>query len=226
MIHKVNILIHVAAGSIALLLRALAIIFNARIRTHKKIGMYFLYMMLVVLITGFIGALLFRSDPFLMILVIISAYDAFSGFRIIRLKEVHPRIIDVIVPAVSLIAAWLYLWQMSDSSPVMSSSVIISTVTGLSILTVYDIIKYFYTHQFVKKWWLYEHIYKMVCAFSAIFSAFTATAITAFKPYTQLGPAVICMGLIVYFIWRRASSRRSSFRMPDTGYLERTPSNQ
>jgi hypothetical protein len=208
MIHQANIVIHVIAGSVALLLGALAIIFNTNVRTHKKLGLYFLYFMTIVVTTGFIGALLFRSDPFLMILVIISGYDAFAGFRIIRLKENHPEIIDAIVPAVSLITAWIYLWKVSYTSVGMSSPVITSTMAGLTLMTVYDLAKYFYTHRFVKKWWLYEHIYKMLCAFSAIFSAFSATVITAFRPYTQLGPAVICFGLIIYFIWKRALSTK------------------
>ncbi len=204
MIHQFNILIHVVAGSIALVLGVLAIILNSRVKTHQKVGRWFLWFMSAVVVTGFIGWLFFRSDPFLLILVIISGYQAFAGFRVIRLRETAPQGIDFVVAFVSLALAFFYLWRISESNHGMAWVVINSTMVGLTLITVYDMVKYLFLHRYVKTWWLYEHIYKMISAFSAIFSAFTATVITGYAPYSQLGPSVVCMGMIVYFIWRRS----------------------
>ncbi len=186
-------------------------------QASQKAWTYFLYLMAIVVSTGFAGSLFFRSDPFLLILVIISGYEAFAGYRIIKLREGSPEIIDVIVPFVALGTALLFLWRLSYSASLMSSPVIMSTMISLSLVTVYDIVKYFFIHRFIKTWWLYEHIYKMIGGFSAILSAFTATVITIGKPYTQLGPSVACIGMILYFIWRR--SRKTRLIQQSTQYL-------
>ena len=213
MLHTLNILVHVVAGSLALILGALTIYFNRRAGTHKKLGTCFLYFMGIVVMTGFVGWLFFRSDPFLLILVIISGYEAFAGFRVVILRERPPQLIDLMVPVLSLGVSVIFLLKLSYTTPVMSSSVIISTMVGLVIVTGYDIAKYFFIHPIVKTWWLYEHIYKMIGGFSAILSAFTATVITVGKPYTQLGPAVICFSMIFYFIIKRAGEARRKTRL-------------
>jgi hypothetical protein len=48
----------------------------------------------------------------------------------------------------------------------------------------------------------------MLSAYSAILSAFTGTVLPGFKPYSQLGPSVLCLWLIVFFIWRQAAAQR------------------
>jgi hypothetical protein len=204
MIHQVNIGLHVLSGTLALILGALAIVFNERLRTHRKLGSWFLYFLGVVVGTGFIGWLFFRSDPFLLMLTILAGYDGFAGYRVVTLKQNHPGIPDVAGAIIALTTGMLYVFAFSETMATMSSSVVKSTLIALMIVTLYDIVKYFFTHRYVKHWWLYEHIYKMIAGFSAIFSAFVGTVVTGFRPYSQLGPTVICMWLIVFFIWKRA----------------------
>ncbi len=204
MIHQLNIGLHVLSGTLALILGTLTIVCNERIRTHRKLGTWFLYFLGVVVGTGFIGWLFFRSDPFLLMLTILAGYDGFAGYRAIRLRDKHPGSLDVTVAIVALITGVLYVLVLASTMATMSSAVVKSTLMALMIVTLYDIAKYFFTHRYVKHWWLYEHIYKMIAGFSAIFSAFVGTVVTGFRPYSQLGPTVICMGLIVFFIWKRA----------------------
>lgn len=204
MAHQINIVLHVLAGGVALVLGSMAILFNRRVRAHRKLGTIFLYFLSVVVATGFVGWMLFRSDPFLLMLTILSGYEGFAGYRIITMKDKHPVVLDVCVAIAALTIGAAYVFVLSDTTATMSSPVVNSTLAALAIVTVYDISKYFFTYRFVRSWWLYEHIYKMIAAFSAILSAFVGTVVEGFRPWSQLGPSVICMWLIVFFIWARA----------------------
>lgn len=209
MLHKVNILLHVSAGTAALILGILAIFFNSKVHVHRKFGKPFLFVLSIVVGTGFIGWLFFRSDPFLLILTILSGYDGFAGWRVLKLRGNHPQLQDGIVSGITLTVALWYVFQLSSTPASMSSTVVISTLAALALVTVYDLAKYFFIHRFVRTWWLYEHIYKMMAAFSAILSAFFATVVTVWRPYSQVGPSFICTLLIVYFIWRRVRGRKN-----------------
>jgi hypothetical protein len=205
MLHQLNIGLHVVSGTIALLLGLLAIVFNRRTTQHRKLGTWFLYFIGVVVGTGFIGWMFFRTDPFLLMLTILSGYEAFAGYRVVRMRENRPGLPDISVAMIASVTGLAYVLVLSATRAGMSSPVVTSTLIALMIVTVYDILKYFLIHRFVKRWWLYEHIYKMISAFSAILSAFVGTVVDGFRPYSQLGPSVVCVWLIVFFIWRRAS---------------------
>jgi hypothetical protein len=205
MFHQVNIGLHVLSGTAALIMGVLAIVLNRHPGIHRRLGIGFLYLLGVVVSTGFVGWLLFRSDPFLLMLTILSGYEGFAGYRVIQTREKHPATLDLLVAIVALGMGLLYVFYLSATKAGMSGAVVKSTLVALMIVTIYDLMKYFFTHRYVKSWWLYEHIYKMIAALSAILSAFVGTvADDNFRPWSQLGPSVICVWLIVFFIWTRS----------------------
>jgi hypothetical protein len=208
MIHHVNLGIHILAGTVAMIIGLLAIIYNRQVAFHKKLGRYFVYLLVVVVATGFIGFLFFRNDPFLLMLTLIAGYVGYAGYRNVQLREKRGSIWDVSVALAVLSTALMYTWQLSQSQVLWNSSVILSTVIALALVTMYDLIKYFFFHSHIKGWWLYEHIYKMISAFSAMVSAFAGNTLRGFHPYSQIGPSAICMILIALFIVQRASMRR------------------
>src|SRR5882762_8003869 len=124
MFHQFNIGLHVFSGSVALILGLLAIIFSERTRLHRKLGKAFLYALSIVVATGFVGWLLFRSDAFLLMLTIISGYEGFAGYRIVKMKEKHPGIVDFLVAAGALLTGVLYVYLLSVREATMSSSVV------------------------------------------------------------------------------------------------------
>jgi hypothetical protein len=209
MFHQLNIGLHVLSGTIALILGVLAIALNQRPGIHRKLGTLFLYFLGIVVVSGFVGWLLFRSDPFLLLLTVLAGYEGFAGVRIIKTREKHPTVLDLSVAVAALLIGVSYVLWLSATAPGMSSSVVKSTLVALTIVTTYDIVKCLFIYRYVKRWWLYEHIYKMISAFSAILSAFVGTVVEGFRPYSQLGPSVVCIWLIVFFIWRRAKMGRT-----------------
>ncbi|MFM9840092.1 MAG: hypothetical protein ACKVOQ_17635 [Cyclobacteriaceae bacterium] len=208
MIHHVNLGIHILAGTVAMIIGLLAIIYNRQVALHKKLGRYFVYLLVVVVATGFIGFLFFRNDPFLLMLTLIAGYVGYAGYRNVQLREKRGSIWDVSVALAVLSTALMYTWQLSQSQVLWNSSVILSTVIALALVTMYDLIKFFFFHSYMKGWWLYEHIYKIISAFSAMVSAFAGNTLRGFHPYSQIGPSAVCMMLIIFFIVQRAAMKR------------------
>ncbi len=208
MIHHLNLGIHILAGTIAMIIGSLAIIHNRRASVHRRLGRYFTYLLVVVVTTGFIGFLFFRNDPFLLMLTLIAGYVGYAGYRNVQLREKRGSGWDALIALVVLSTALIYTWRLSQSQILWNSSVILSTVIALALVTVYDLMKYFFFHSYMKGWWLYEHVYKLISAFSAMVSAFAGNTLRGFHPYSQIGPSAICMMLIVLFIVQRASMKK------------------
>lgn len=203
MLHQLNIGIHVLFGTIAMVIGFFALINNQKAVLHKKLGRYFLRFFWVVIATGFVGYVFFRNNPFLLMLSLIAGYVAFAGYRNIQLRETRSSGFDVAVALTALVTSTVLVFNLRSSGEPVNVTVT-STWMALIFVTGYDLIKYFFLHRIIKGWWLYEHIYKMISAFSALASAFSGNVLRDYHPYSQLGPSVLCTLLIIWFIAQRA----------------------
>jgi predicted neutral ceramidase superfamily lipid hydrolase len=208
MIHHVNLGIHILTGTVAMVIGLLAIIYNRRVAVHRKLGRYFVYLLIVVVTTGFIGFLFFRNDPFLLMLTLIAGYVGYAGYRTVQLREKRGSIWDALIALAVLSTASVYVWYVARQPTSWSPAVVSPLLIALVAVTVYDLTKYFLLHPYLKGWWLYEHIYKMISAFSAMVSAFAGNTLRGFHPYSQIGPSAICMILIIFFIAQRALMKK------------------
>jgi hypothetical protein len=148
-------------------------------------------------------------------LVLLSGYNGYSGYRSICRRSGVQTKWDFTVALVALALGFSYILWLQSHDQNWSMPVIYSAVGALAIVTLYDLLKYAWLHRYVREWWLYEHIYKMISAFSATLSAFTGTVLPAFKPYSQLGPSVFCIALIIVMICKRVLRARG--RMQSKG---------
>src|SRR5687768_16651011 len=156
-IHKFNIILHVTAGTIALVIGLLTIFFYRQPVRHKRFGRYFLYLLSIVVVTGFLGWLFFRSNSFLLMLTLLSGYVGYAGWRSIRLREQRGTRFDALISFVALVTGVTYLLWLQQSNADWSPAVIYPTLGALLLVTVYDLLKFFLLHPYVKGWWLYEH---------------------------------------------------------------------
>ena len=208
MIHQINVIIHISAGTIALFLGIVILARHKGTRLHVKAGKIFIGLLGVVVFTGFTGWLFFRSNAFLLMLTILAGYNTYGGYRIIQLKMTKAKIVDQMISVFTLIIALSYCFWLMGSETSWMPAVIYPTVGALVLVTGYDIVKSVFVHEQLKRFWLYEHIYKLISAFSALFSAFSGTVLPNFKPYSQVGPSVLCMVLIIIFIFGQSRKRR------------------
>jgi hypothetical protein len=203
-IHILNIIIHISSGLIALLLGFIALISKKGKKLHIKSGKYFLVFLCVVVITGLIGVFIFKRNTFLLIITVLSAYYGFSGYRNIQNKTNNPKIIDIFIPLVSLISVAYFLYYFKSIGMYWSPVIIYSTIAALLMIITYDFIRYLIPKKDYKNMWFYEHILKMIGAFTALLSAFSGTVFENYQPYSQFLPSVLGtllqIGFIVYYI--------------------------
>lgn len=218
MTHQINIIFHVTAGVIALVLGTILIVRPKGDRFHRKWGMYYLWLLVIVVGSGFLGWLFFRSNHFLLMLTVLAGYNTWSGFNVVRRKERRAGKFELLIGAIALTIGVSYTVWLMTSDTVWAPSVIYSTVSTLALVTVYDLLKGIFFHEGLKRGWLYEHIYKMISSFSALLSAFVGTVLPAFKPWSQIGPSGLCMMIVVYFIIKEVVRRRSSHQKLSVKY--------
>ncbi len=204
MIHQFNILIHVVAGTLGLIVGTFVLLAPKATSTHVRWGRYFLYLLSVVVITGFLGWLFFRSDPFLFLLTLLAGYNGYTGWRIVRRRERKAPAIDFAIAVLALTLGLAFLAFLHVAEANWNPGLVYSAVGALGLVTVYDIVKYLWLHAYLKKWWLYEHIYKMISPFSALLSAFAGNVLPDYQPYSQMLPNIFCIFLILVMIWRQA----------------------
>ena len=209
-LHTVNIFVHVIFGTIGLIIGLVALFYQNSPQRHIRYGRYFVYILTVVVATAFIGILLFRSNSFLLMLTLLGGYVGYSGYRAVRLRERKRSVVDVLLAISVLTAGGLYLRSMQLAGGNWSPAVVYPTLSALTLVAGYDLVKHFWLSHRLRTWWLYEHIYKMMSAYNAIVSAFAGTVLPQFKPYGQILPTVVCLNIIAYFIWKRAGGRRKS----------------
>ena len=194
--HQANIITHVSAGSIALLLGGAALIAHKRRVLHKKIGKIFLIFLSIVILTGFFGVFVFGRNTFLVVITALSGYNGFSGYRTLQTKSNEPKWLDIIVAIATLATVFYFLYYMKSIGMIWKPIVIYSTVGGLIVLVGFDFLRYLIPREKYKNMWLYEHIYKMIGAFSALLAAFSGSVFSNYQPYSQLLPPLF--GFILY----------------------------
>ncbi|MEM9671229.1 MAG: hypothetical protein AAF992_01465 [Bacteroidota bacterium] len=207
MIHQFNILVHVVAGTLALIVGTVVLISPKGGLTHVRWGRYFLYLLSMVIATGFLGWLFFRSDPFLFLLTLLAGYNGYSGWRAVRLKRSWSTTADlwVAVSTLSLGIAFLAFLHLENAT--WNPTLVYSTLGALGMVTIYDISKHLWLHSYLEGGWVHEHIYKIISAFSALLSAFAGNVLPAYQPLSQILPNIFCLLLIFTMIWRQAMKR-------------------
>lgn len=198
--HFTNIIIHVICGSLALLAGLAALLVYKGGNIHRRFGILFLGCLAVVILTGFVGVFVFRRNTFLLVITVLSGYLGFSGYRALILRSGPPAWFDNITALFAFLAVAYFLWYFRSIGMIWSPVIIYSTVGYLLLMVLYDLSRNF----FKTDTWLYEHILKMVSAWSGLLSAFCGTVFPGYQPYSQFLPSVFGSLLAIGFILRHA----------------------
>jgi hypothetical protein len=199
-IHTVNIITHVATGTLGLLLGAIALLSKKGGKIHTKSGKWFLYLLTMVCLTGIIGIFVFERNSFLIVITLLSAYQGFSGYRVLKTKSNDFHLIDFGAAILTVLSCIYFLYYFQSIGMIWSPIIIYSTVGWLSAMILYDLLRYFIPKEKYGNIWLKEHIVKMIGAFSALLSAFAGTVFEEYQPHSQYLPSVLGNILIIYFL--------------------------
>jgi len=200
--HKLNILLHIITGSLALVLGLIALLSTKGSKAHNTSGKYFLKLICIVIVTGLIGVFVFGRNTFLLVITVLSGYVSFSGYRVLLLKSNIPKRIDIVVAMISLLVLAYFLYYFKSIGMIWSPIVIYSTVGALLFVILYDLLRYLIPRKKYRRHriWIYEHIYKMTSAFAALLSAFVGTVFEQYQPHSQYIPSALGMLIIIGFI--------------------------
>ena len=133
-------------------------------------------------------------------ITLLSAYLGYSGFRIVKLRNNRPYLVDIAAAIITLVSVGYFLYYLSRIGMMWSPVVIYSTVGYLFLVIAYDMARYLIPAKVYRNAWLYEHIVKMVSAFSGLLSAFSGTVFPQFQPYSQILPSVLGTAIYVGFM--------------------------
>ncbi|WEK70935.1 MAG: hypothetical protein P0Y62_05110 [Candidatus Chryseobacterium colombiense] len=210
--HSVNIIIHIIAGSIALILGFIILFKPKGTVWHKKAGKIFTFAMIFVIITGILGVVIFKRNLFLLVITLLAGYNTYSGFRIVKEKSNVFYWKDVLVMIISVLTTLFFLYYLQSVGFYWNSVVIYSAVGYLFMVIGYDIFRYYIPQSKYGKLWLYEHLAKMMSALGGLFSAFVGTILPDYKPYSQILPSLLMTLLIVFFIIKTGVDNRGKIR--------------
>ncbi|WP_432712404.1 hypothetical protein [Pedobacter sp.] len=209
-IHQLNIVTHVIAGTIALLAGLTAAVVKKGGKRHVQYGRFFMWIMVVVILTALIGVFVFKRNTFLLVITLLSGYTCFSGIRSIKLRGQKPTLLDGVIPIFVMASSIYYLYYIHSLGLYWSPVITYSTIGALFLVTCYDLLKFLMPVHVLFRAMIYEHIYKMMSALSAIASAFSGTVFSNYKPYSQFLPSV--MGLIFIIVTFIYYSKKNIFR--------------
>jgi uncharacterized membrane protein len=208
MLHDINIVIHVVAGSIGLAIGTIPFFTKKGGHQHRVFGKIFLGAISISIITAFNGVLFFRDRPFLTVITLLSLYQSISGFRALRYKERGPGSFDLMLVMTMVTAEVLFILKINGSNVIWPKTIIYGTLGYMTLYLFYDTLRIFKIFR-SKNLWLIEHIVKMTGAFSALFTAAMGTVLSFWQPYNQIISAsasslLLLFVLFKYFLkWRK-----------------------
>lgn len=206
--HSTNVIIHVFAGSIGLVLGAILLMMAKGTTLHVKLGRIFIGFAAVVCTSALIGTVLFRFIPLFAVLTLLVSYLVLGGWRVIVTKDDGPASWDAALTACAVLGTAILLPVLlkADLSQGSSAPVIFSTSGAVIVVIAYDIAKWFFPQGWHARLWRFEHIYKVL---SALFGMASAAVGNIFHTtLAQLLPSVIGTLIIAWFFWREFQRRK------------------
>jgi hypothetical protein len=193
-------MVHVASGTLALLIGFIVLLRKKGTLFHKKAGFWFAVLMVCIVVTGIVGVIIFKRNLFLLVITVLVGYNTYSGIRIVKIKSnvLYGRDILVMIAAVAITLYFLYYLQSIGLywNPV----IIYSTVDYLFAVILYDVGRYFIPKNRYQNLWVYEHSCKLISALGGLVSAFAGTILPQYKPYSQILPSLVMTLVMIFFV--------------------------
>ena len=217
---KLFLAVHITAGMVSFVLAPVALATAKGGQQHRRWGMVYLWSMGVVSSTALPMAL-FRPVLFLALVSVVSAYLAFSGYRILKLKDLarggSARPIDwaaaciALAGSVSLVGlGWL------RPAAVQHMQVVAILLGSLSTYGIVADIGRFIRKPTDKMFWWYSHLTKFIASYIAAWTAFSTVTLSHIFRHAGiilwLWPAAVGIPAIILttaYYKRKFATRRS-----------------
>jgi uncharacterized membrane protein len=195
---KALLAVHIACGFGSFLLAPVALATAKGGRQHKRWGMVYLWAMGGVAATALPMAL-WRPVLFLALVAVFSFYAAFSGYRVLKLKDLarggHAKPIDWIAAGVTFCSSALLAVLAVVSPRTVQNMGVVAIVFGLvGIGLALGQVKDFLWKPTQKIFWVPTHIGNFIGSYIAAWSAFSVVTLSRYMGnhwYVWLWPTMI-----------------------------------
>lgn len=214
--------LHIAAGCVVIVIGVAPMLTRKGSRAHRMSGRIFSIAMAVVLVAAWAMTLL-KPDLYLLGLSAAATLTLFSGLRVLGRKRPDIRhddqarpldwIVTLCVIGAGLAPISLTLAGFGDTPPAIAAAL----AYGVLSIGLWDIWRFLRPADwpFSPDLWMYEHLWKMIGAYSAALSAFAGNFLTVIPaPWSALWPTILFQSVTLAWIIRLVWRRRRSDRVP------------
>jgi len=194
---KVVLILHIVAGSVALICGSLSMIARKGKSVHKKSGIIFFCAMVIVAASAIFLSVV-KQSWFLFCVGIFVFYQTYSGLRAIRNKDLRHNFLDVLI---------ILMAFANGIAMLISGEIVLMVFGGITFLLMFTELKVFIANRknepLPKLSWLTKHIGMMVGSYIGTFTAFLVVNIQ-FQPgwVIWLAPTVVFVPLMQYWTWK------------------------
>jgi uncharacterized membrane protein len=211
--HLLNILVHVGAGSAAIVLGFHVLGQPKDAILHRKRGRVFVLLTAVVCLSAIVGNAVFRFLPLFAVLTLLVSYQLLSGWHVIYTRAAGPNGLDAgLLLGAAAITAMLVRRLFADGAMVgADASVMYSTLAAVAMLLAYDAARWLFPRRWHAALWRYEHIYKILGCLFGMLSAAVGNTVRVGQPWPQLAPSVLGLIAVAWCIvrtYRQTCGRR------------------
>ncbi|HEY1788086.1 MAG TPA: DUF2306 domain-containing protein [Verrucomicrobiae bacterium] len=208
-----TLLLHIASGTIALLIAPLAMITVKGGLWHRRWGKIYFWAMAGVAITATVMCFI-RSGVFLFLIAIFSFYLALTGYTVLHRKkpEDRPGLLNWSA-ALAMLLAGIALVATGELDTSLGKERWLRMVFGSFglLLGGMDVWRFFKPSQSTRAWW-FEHMGRFLGAYIATVTAFSVVNFQ-FLPYLWRWFWPTAIGVPLIFVWQ-AYYRRKMNREP------------
>ncbi len=210
----VLLVIHIFAGTIALVVAPAAMVTAKGGRWHARWGFTYLWATVVIAATGAVMSFI-HASLFLLMIAVFSFYLVFSGYRVLHRKKPGQRAtwfdqavtLAMIATGVALIGYGIYGLQSS------SFGVVPIVFGGIALLLSAREMAGFYRPPAEPRWWFFSHMTNMLAAYITTVSAFSVVNMTFLPPIVRwIWPTVV--GTTGILLWTRHYRRKFAAQRP------------
>ena len=202
-------IIHIAAGSIALLAGLAAILLRKKVNYHRKAGKIYFWCMSVI----FFSALLMASyhfNLFLLCIAVFTYHAAFTARRSLKLKQLHlgqrAATLDWLVEGLNSAAnLGLILFGFTIAAQAPQMAIVAGVFGCIGLRNSYLCVKRLRGLVKSKNYWLTAHIAGMLASYIGAITAFTVNnnRWMGLPPLVAwLGPTLLLVPFIIYEVSR------------------------
>ncbi|MDQ8029653.1 MAG: hypothetical protein REJ23_13080 [Brevundimonas sp.] len=219
-IYPLLLAVHIATGLAAVLIGIAPVLTRKGSRAHRLTGRLFSLCMAILLAAAWAMTAL-KMNSYLLALSASATLTLFSGLRVLGRKRPDIRQadraqgLDWLVTLGIAGVGLLVLWQVATGRNVGPAATSVALVYGALGMSLWDLWRFLRPTDwpFSPELWRYEHLWKMLGAYSAVLSAFSGNFLRFLPaPWSALWPTLLFQTLTVIWIAVLVVRKRQQMR--------------